>query len=44
MERIVSMIKYKSIDEVPKKIMNFNLKFIMTTKPITVLIDKRIKK
>jgi hypothetical protein len=29
------MIKYKSIDEVPTKIMNFNLKFIMTTKPIT---------
>jgi hypothetical protein len=32
MERIVSMIKYKSMDEVPTEIMSFSLKLITMVK------------
>jgi hypothetical protein len=34
MERMVSMIKYNSMDGVPTGVMNFTLKFISTAKPV----------
>jgi hypothetical protein len=33
-ERMVFMIKYKSMDGVPTGVMNFSLKFISTVKPV----------
>jgi hypothetical protein len=34
MERMISKIKFRSIEEVEKRFMNFGLKLVMLAKPI----------
>ena len=44
MEKMTSMDKFKDIDEVEKRITNLGLELITLVKPVTSLMDIRIKK
>ena len=44
MEKMISMDKFKDIDEVEKRITNLGLELITLVKPVTSLMDIRIKK
>ena len=44
MEKMISMDKFKDIDEVEKRITNLGLELITLVKPVMSLMDIRIKK
>jgi hypothetical protein len=41
---MISVNKFKGIDEIKMRTKKFSFKFIMTTKPVMVSMDERIRK